>query len=160
MEKFSIVYDAYTQRKFLELLDEGNFEMAVEKLEGMVRGLDPKEETQRIKVILEGYRIIFSDHSYKVSRDYDKNELDEYRKLGSSESLKERLEKYCELDNGRLENALNLLEDYEEHMGDKYRDKDFADISSDLGELKIYREIGTIEELEQLVSARKILDSI
>lgn len=162
MEKFSISYDLSAQRKFLEFLNEGKLERAVKTLEGMVRGINVGEEAQRIRVILEGYRIIFSRFGVSLGNSDDKDELDEYRKLGSLESLKEELEDYRGLDSTHVEldKALNLLKDYEGYMGDEYINKDFAEISSDLGELEIYRGIGTIEELEQLVNAQKVLDSI
>ena len=161
MKKFSVFYDGHAQKKFLGLLDEGNLEKAVEKLEGMVRGLDPEEEAQRIKVILEGYRIMFSRFDLSSGNSYDSNELDEYRELGSLESLKEELDGYRGLDSSQIElvEAINLLKDYKEYM-DEYSNKDFADISRNLRELETYREIGTIEELEQLVNAKKVLDSI
>ena len=90
MEGFSITYSAHEQRRFLELLDAGDLEKAIEKLEGMPHGVKPTDDAQRLIVKLEGYKIIVGRFRSGLS-ELDKKVLERYKAMGETDVLRERL---------------------------------------------------------------------
>ena len=66
MKEFSTIYGAYHQRRFRELLEKGDLEKAVETLERMPTGLTTLERIDRLRVIIEGYKMIINNYS-KIS---------------------------------------------------------------------------------------------
>ena len=97
MKRFSITYSAYHQRRFLELISAGDLEQAIEKLEGMPSGITPIEEAERLRVKIEGYRMIVNKNVIKLTGEM--LNLKAYEKIGTLEEFEALKEAYRSLQN-------------------------------------------------------------
>ena len=145
MKYFFELYDALTQRRFEEALDDGELEKAATILNGLPSGRELYENVQKVKIMIEGYKAIISNINSINSLSFDeRDELIRYREYGELEILEKIKYDY--------DKVKKVMEDMDID--------DIEELEEDLKELERYRGFGDLEYLTMLGEAERKLENL